>query len=337
MRWLCFAVLAVLVLAARSALACTLPDDLRTDIPPNGSQQPTGITVSFAVVDFMDVDDGHQQIELDFFLQTNWTDPRLDGLDGCRFGISEVWFPRVRLLNSDNLRVAYRNARNQVSVGPNGAVEYVQRFTGPVSSYHNLRDFPFDSHVFSVDFAAVSDDLNLIEFRPDNDKTWINTRLNIEGWDVGRVYLEATTRLLPDDRTEAEILSLKIEAKRLPEFYVYRLILLLGLVVGMSWVIFWVPPSQFEFQIGIGATTMLTAIAFIFAISNELPPVGYLTILDRMVIWAILLVFLSIVEALASGRLMLSGATDRALLLDRISRVVFPILLLVGWTVAIYR
>ena len=49
---------------------------------------------------------------------------------------------------------------------------------------------------------------------------------------------------------------------------------------------------------------MLTAIAFNLAVSARLPSVGYLTTLDKMIIWSIILVFLSIFEALLTGRMV---------------------------------
>ncbi len=324
-----------LIFGAQHLQACELPPDLHTDLPPNGLGQKTEVVTSFAVVDFMGVDDENQQINIDFFLHTTWLDPRLQSKAGCRFGVSEVWFPRIRLLNSHDLRVAFKNARDQVSITSDGRVEYIQRFTGSVSSYHNLSQFPFDSHVFEIDFIALEEPNNLIEFVADTQNTWIGDRLNIEGWSINGVRLEVTPHSFRNSDLQLQKLSLGIFADRNPEFFVYRLILLLALVVAMSWVIFWVPPSRFEFQIGIGATTMLTAIAFIFAIGSQLPPVGYLTILDKMVIWAILLIFLSIVEALVAGRMVLAGREKHALRLDRVSRFSFPALLLSGWVMVI--
>ena len=84
-------------------------------------------------------------------------------------------------------------------------------------------------------------------------------------------------------------------------------------------------------QIGLGATSMLTAIAFKTAVSASLPPLGYLTALDKILTWAIFLVFLSMTEALVSGLLVLRDREDLALKLDRFFRVAAPLLLVSGW------
>jgi len=319
-----------LIISVSLAAACVVPE-IRTDELPSGPDDQTSIKVSVAVVDFMGVDDVGQQLDIDFFLRMSWQDPRLAGLAGCRFKVTDVWFPQVRLLNSSNLRTAFRNARDEVAVGENGQITYVQRYTGAVSSYHNLSAFPFDAHEFRIDIGLTQHDINEANFIADPSRTWISDRLNIEGWDVRDVSIETRVEFLEPAELDLSVVTLTISAKRQPDFYLYRIMLLLTFVVGMSWVIFWVPPSRFEFQIGIGATSMLTAIAFNLAIAGQLPPVGYLTTMDKMIVWSIMLIFLSIIEALIAGRMVLAGNETRALRLDRVCRIAFPAAFFVGW------
>ena len=80
---------------------------------------------------------------------------------------------------------------------------------------------------------------------------------------------------------------------------------------------------------------MLTAIAFSLSIANNLPQLGYLTILDKILIWAIFLVFLSIVEALIAGLMVLNDNEASAHRVDWYSRIVFPALLVGGWALMI--
>lgn len=333
---ICASFLAILVLSAHAATACVIPD-LRTNERPGDPNTATPITVSIQVLDLLGVDDVNQQLEIDFFARLTWEDPRLASLDGCRVNITEVWFPEIRILNSSSLREAFKNARNEVAIGESGQVTYVQRFTGFVSSYHNLLDFPFDHHELEINFGAVRSPEKDLVFIPDSTETWLNDRLNIEGWEINRVWLETGSIFLRQSGHTLSEVTLKIEAKRMVDYFVYRVLLLLAFVVGMSWVVFWVPPSRFEFQIGIGATSMLTAIAFNIAIAGQLPRLGYLTTLDKMVIWATLLIFLSIIEALVAGRMVLSGREPLALKIDLASRFIFPALLIIGWFLMVYR
>lgn len=320
-----------LVLFGCHAAACTLPD-LRTNerpVPSGGG--PTEILTSFIIADFLGVDDVNQQLDLDMRIKLSWTDPRLIGLEGCRIGISDIWFPRVIIFNSSKLRAARNNALNQAEIGQNGRVTYINRYVGLVSSYHDLRAFPFDAHDFKIRLGSLEESLDELVFVPDDKNSWISDRLNIEGWDVKGLAISAENLKTRESVIDISQLTLTVSAKREPDFYIFRVLLLLVFVVAMSWTIFWVPPSRFEFQIGLGATSMLTTIAFYLSIGSSLPPLGYLTTLDRMLIWSIILVFLSIVEALVAGLMVQGGTEDRAVKLDKVSRFAFPLLLFGGW------
>lgn len=331
-RLLCMVLLAVLPVVVSAA--CELPE-MRTDDRPGLGGGPTEVSASFVVIDFLGVDDLNQQVSLDLRLTMTWVDPRLAGLDGCRYGLGDVWFPPVILANSSNLREGLRRARNVVTVGENGTVQYHQRYSGDVSTYHNLRAFPFDHQVFALEFLAPDLGPEELILVADDAATTIADRLNVEGWTVHGVSLEAANRYLPTIGREASLLTLSIPAQRNPTYYEFRVLLPLLFVVAMSWTIFWVPPEQFEFQIGLGATAMLTTIAFSLSIASKLPDLGYLTTLDKMLIWAVFLVFLSMVEALAAGLLVLRSKQMHAHGLDRVSRVAFPVLLLGGWAMAV--
>ncbi|MEM8630854.1 MAG: hypothetical protein AAGF74_06445 [Pseudomonadota bacterium] len=324
-----------LLLASAAAAQCVRPE-MRTGERPDLGGPPVEVSVAFAVVDLMGVDDVNQQLDLDLRAALAWRDPRLVGFEGCRFGVTEVWVPRLELFNSSNLRAQRTNRRDQVQIGENGEVRYVQRFTGLVSSYHNLRNFPFDRHDFHINFGSLVEDSSQLVLVADTEDTFISKRLNIEGWRVEGVSLVAAPEELPAFGGIYSVATLTLTAERDPSFYVFRIMFLLVFVVGMSWAIFWVPPSRFEFQIGLGATSMLTVIAFNLAIGGSLPPLGYLTTLDRILIWSIILVFLSIVEALATGLLTLGGREKLALRMDQAARVIFPVLLLGGWAVVIW-
>jgi hypothetical protein len=180
--------------------------------------------------------------------------------------------------NSSNLRNARRNMRNQVVIGPKGKLQYEQRFFGTVSTYHNMWDFPFDTHGFAIGFLAVGTGADLLRLVPDQRGTWISGRLNISGWHVTGFSLAKERTKLRQEGRALSLLTLTIKAAREVNYYLFRVMLPLFFVVAMLWVIIWVPPSRFEFQIGLGANSMLTVIAFNLAEALALPPLGYLTV-----------------------------------------------------------
>ena len=105
----------------------------------------------------------------------------------------------------------------------------------------------------------------------------------------------------------------------------------------MSWVVFWVDPSEAGTQLNVAVTTVLTLIAYHIALSNKLPDIPYVTRMDLLVFGSTLLVFLSLIEVVTTSRL---GKTDRLVLAQNIDvacRIIFPILYCVLAYFSLYR
>jgi hypothetical protein len=70
----------------------------------------------------------------------------------------------------------------------------------------------------------------------------------------------------------------------------------------MSWTVFWIDPTNGGPQISVAVTSMLTLIAYRFAIGSEVPKLPYLTRLDGFILAGSLLVFLSLIEVMLTDQ-----------------------------------
>ncbi|RLC67572.1 MAG: hypothetical protein DRH97_04665, partial [Chloroflexi bacterium] len=112
----------------------------------------------------------------------------------------------------------------------------------------------------------------------------------------------------------------------------------LVLIIMMSFTVFWVDPKELGPQLGIAATSMLTLIAFQFAINSYLPRIFYLTRMDLLVLGATILVFLALTEAVITSLLAKNNRRELALVVDRCARIIFPatFILFFGYVFFVY-
>jgi hypothetical protein len=99
-----------------------------------------------------------------------------------------------------------------------------------------------------------------------------------------------------------------------------KVILPLVLIVMMSWSVFWIDPVHSNSQISIAVTSMLTLIAYRFAVDSQLPRLPYMTRLDAFILTSTLLVFVSLIEVLVTTSLN----NEQAKKIDWYSRALFP-------------
>ena len=129
--------------------------------------------------------------------------------------------------------------------------------------------------------------------------------------------------------------AFEFTASRNVEHYILKVILPLVLIVMMSWAVFWIDPNTSNSQISIAVTSMLTLIAYRFAVDSQLPRLPYMTRLDSFFLTSTLLVFFSLIEVLVTTILDNKQQTERAKKIDRYCRAIFPVIFAIA-SIAIF-
>ena len=88
--------------------------------------------------------------------------------------------------------------------------------------------------------------------------------------------------------------------------------------------VFWIDPALGASQVSVSVTSMLTLIAYRFAIGNDVPKLPYLTLLDAFIMVSTLMVFLSLIEVIATTKMTSNGRIEAARAIDRRCRWLFP-------------
>jgi hypothetical protein len=312
-------------------VSCQLPE-MKTGERPGAGGAPTKVAVGIVLADMTEIDDVKQQFTADFIMHETWTDPRLKGLDGCRFNLEQVWSPRLDFVNSGRV---FPGFPPRVAVGPDGMVHYVQRYRGSLSFRHRLDEFPFDQHIIGIAVVPVGSSLLEVELTVDEKNTSRVKELTIPDSTLGVPRGRVSTFEHPQTGLGIAQYHFEISAKRRYEYYLWKVLVPLMLIVAMSWSVFWINPAQFGPQIGMSATSMLTLIAFQFAMAGILPRLYYFTELDGFITASTGLVFLALVEALTTAYLVSVDRKELALRMDRVCRWAFPLAFL-GLVIGIF-
>ena len=118
--------------------------------------------------------------------------------------------------------------------------------------------------------------------------------------------------------------AFEFTAVRDAQHYILKVILPLVLIVIMSWAGFWIDPVNANSQISVAVTSMLTLIAYRYAVDIQVPRLPYMTRIDLFFLVSTVLVFFSLIEVLVTTILDNNQQTERAKKIDRYCRVIFP-------------
>jgi len=312
-------------------LVCLIePAWCATDITlsrPNAGAGPTPVNIYLYLVDVFEVSGSDQAFNADVVLNAEWRDPSLAGkwnaIQSMR--LEDVWEPRLQVVNQRGTNALLPQ---RVEILPDGVVRYRQRWSGRFTARMDLRDFPMDRQRFHVQVVSIGYSRDEVELIPDlgGKRSGRAEQLSITDWRFGPARMEnADFEPVPGVMPLAGV-QLIWEGKRQVGYYMVQVILPLVMIVLMGWTALWIAPSMVPARMSVAVTTMLTLIAYRFALARLVPNLPYLTRFDYFTLGSTILIFLVLAIVAATTYLV---SKDKAALAERIARwarLVFPVI-----------
>jgi hypothetical protein len=285
--------------------AAEIPTGIATDPilqPPPYTGRPLEITIGLHIVNIASIDEVSEQFAMDAYLFGRWRDPRLaytpSGPDDQErnYAFGQIWIPQLEIINAATPRIRYDTS---IRVAPDGTVNYAERCKVGVSSKFELRRFPFDRQSLVIIIHPFLVDGPHIAFKLGDHSAWTASEFesysSLAQWRVAAIEPRITVAPTYGGLTVPEA-RFAISVQRRSSFYLWKVFLPLLLMVFLSWAVFWIEASDLSNQVQIAVTTILTVIAFAFAISATMPRLPYLTYIDAFFLECYIYVFLAVVE-----------------------------------------
>jgi len=106
----------------------------------------------------------------------------------------------------------------------------------------------------------------------------------IPGWDIIDYSVKSFIYKSPVSDFYQDGLEIKIEIQRNHEYYIFKVIFPIILILLICWSVFWIHPRELESKLTITIVCLLSLIAYNFVIEEDLPKLSYLTIMDHLVL-----------------------------------------------------
>ena len=297
-----------------------------TGIPLQEDGEPMRVYIAFGIIDIYDINDGKQNLSLNLVGKIRWNDPRLThaGPGSIKRKLNEIWAPALIV---PSIRRSSLNMPRYAEIFPNGDVVYRVATTAVFSSPMDLRDYPFDRQIFKFPIVAEYNIEELVLLPDPESPSYIVEELSVADWDIFNFGIAAgKTSLNRYDITGK--FEFYFEAVRRSEFIVLTFIIPLMLIVGMSWVVFWIDPLEIRSQFSVSVTTVLTLIAYHISLGSRLPEIPYLTRMDIFIFSSTIIVFASLLEVVVTSHLAGTGRVSQGRQIDVKCRWIFPLLFL---------
>ena len=315
-------------------------DDADTFATPPNSDGPTVVDFGLFITQITDINEVDGTFMVEGFMDLIWCDPRL-AFDPEQSGsqeeafleanaqarLDEIWWPDPRIVNA----VGTRNIGNEaLTVGADGTTEYKESFSGQLSTRYDLGKFPFDQQVVEIEIESFAWSHEHLVFHQADDKIGFSDDFEIPEWDTTEVRTNLEVVQGIRDRAPFSKFLMEIEVTRRYGFYIWKLLVPLVLIVGISWAVFWMVSDSLGTRMQVSFTGILSAIAYQFLMNNDLPKIPEMTFMDSVIAFSFILMVFTIVESIIANSLYSQQKTQLAATVNTASRVAFPLIYVVG-------
>ncbi|MGV6804772.1 MAG: hypothetical protein ACWA49_11240 [Ruegeria sp.] len=194
-----------------------------------------------------------------------------------------------------------------------GHVTFVEKSSLTLQAPHfNFLKFPFDTQEFHFEIVSVFPS-EFVHYYPLDQYSGLGDTLGEEEWILDNARMLSTTTSGLSGR-ESDKVELVFEGKRHLTYYVIRVFLPMLVLVMVGWALFFL--DEYRKRIDIAGANLLVFVAFNWAISADLPKLGYLTFLDFILQCMFLMTGALVVFNVMLRRLKVSGREGTARKLD---------------------
>lgn len=301
------AILIALVAFSSLLAATTVPAPTAALAQDGKSEGPKKYTVGVYLVNIGKIDTQTGSYDLDFYIWFASDDPATTNF------VEEK--PRFDFTNA--LRFTAEPQRVEQNY-------YEARVRGTFIKNMDFRDYPFDRQQVTIEVEGF-EEVDRLVFVPDEQASGFDRLINVPGWSLGGSRSEVTVHEYPDSAFSRYVFTFTIERAALSSFL--KTIFPVLIITTIAMLAFWMSPTNFAPRIGLAASTLLAAVAAHLNAANQLPPIGYLTLIDKVMIIVYALFLNNLLSMVMQMRLVDHKKEQEAVKVNARMRKLMPVII----------
>lgn len=303
------------------------------------ARNPTEVLVGLKIDQITGINQKQENFEVVASLRMRWTESRLaftptdQESDFKTYTLptflkllekKHIQWPSISFSNLQG-RIAYEN--QIVRIKRDGTIDYMDRFTATYQAPDfNFRRFPLDHQTFFINIDSIFSEKEFI-FKEFPGFSGLGTALGEEEW----IIMDVETVITVQNQSSFEQgsrFSLIFEGERHLNYYVIRILIPVLLIITVSWFTFFL--QDYTKRIDLAGGNLLLFIAFNFTISNDMPRLGYITLIDTFMVGTFIITSMVILANVMLRRLENHGKKALSMKLDVYAIIGYPLAYFIG-------
>lgn len=191
------------------------------------------------------------------------------------------WWPYYKILHT---RGALHVHLKSLVISPDGVADYVETLNAQVETGMDMSRFPFDSHVLKIAITPFGNSPYQQHYYLLSNQVAIQAEPYLTEWQLGGARSQLSVE------NQMPVYQLSFDYQRKTGFYFYKVLMPLLIIIGISHAVLWMPRETAINRLALVMTSMLTVVAFQWAVIQDIPPVSYVTLFQALLFFAYFLI-----------------------------------------------
>lgn len=303
------------------------------------------VKVNFFINSISHVNDEAGTYDLDCYLDFYWYEPALEGKRVEEVDPTTLWEPHLEPVNSSSYQLLGRNYTS--SLEPRTNVRLGYRLVGTFYTDFDLREFPFDHQVFTIQLESAEFDSSLLLFDfIDNDSPtvygdqplvnsvargkYMVPDFQIPEWTVTDLQIVQLIRVLPYDKSSWAQFRVDLPVTRQSGSYLWRIIIVLVLLLATCWSVLFLESQLLRYRLLLLCVLFMVTVLFNFLLQQNQPRTPYLTFPDRYMLLTYGAIGLLTATVVVIKVLHERGQDALAQRVNNLARLIYPVLVILA-------
>ncbi|OQR76157.1 gamma-aminobutyric acid receptor alpha-like [Tropilaelaps mercedesae] len=240
---------------------------------------------------------------MDCYFRQSWRDERLK-FEGSLKKLSvswqfleRIWTPDTYINNGKSSYLHKVSVPNKfIRLQSDGTLKYSMRLTIRAKCPMHLRKYPLDTQACPLEIGSYAYSPKDVVFRWNGGSAVVISKdVTLSQYEFVDILSDDLTVQLPNGETRSTLVT-RFILRRRRGYFILQIYAPCSMIVGASWVAFWINRNDAAGRVAVGATTVLTLVTMGFGGRASLPKVNYATALDWFVVMCFSFVFAAMVE-----------------------------------------
>jgi hypothetical protein len=272
----------------------------------SNASEPAHVQVGVWIIDIQKIDLSASTYRLDFYLWFSFDPSHISTADVSQFEFVNGQ-PNIKQIDVNDYYLEYR-------------------VTGDFVRTFDFTNYPFESHPLYIELEHENLDNTQLIYDLDNT-SYIEPTAGVSGWDVGSLQTQVLTHSYGDQSFSRPEFDVVLSRPLVSG--IIKSVLPLAIITGISLLAFAMAAEDYSNKMALGITTLLSATAFHLSLLSGIPPTGYLTFADRMMIAVYILFLFNIGSAVYLMTLARKNKKQQANAYNSKAQKILPIIVIV--------